>query len=97
MRRRPIRRAAVRGSRRGRATAPRRESASSLHGEIRGNADFTLQESAGRRVLNFVMQAGHSDHVFTATRDLLDFKFFVTAASDRTEITLDRLDLIQEA
>lgn len=68
-----------------------------LHGEIRGVADFTLQEAAGRRVLGFTMTEGQTEHVFVVSRDLLDFEFFVVAASDRAEIGFERLELIQNA
>jgi FkbM family methyltransferase len=68
-----------------------------LHGDISGAANFRVQEAAGRPVLDFTMSTGETEHVFTVSRDLLDFEFFVTAASDHAEIGFARLELIQRA
>jgi FkbM family methyltransferase len=68
-----------------------------LHGHLAGAADFVLQEAWGCPVLNFTLQDGELEHVFTLSRDLLNFEFFVVAASDHTRVSFDRLELIQEA
>jgi FkbM family methyltransferase len=68
-----------------------------LHGRLTGAADFVLQETWGCPVLKFSLHDGEAEHVFTLSRDLLNFEFFVVAASDRSHISFDRLELIQEA
>jgi FkbM family methyltransferase len=67
-----------------------------LHGKLSGALDFVLQEASGRPVLNFGIEEGRTEQVFVVDRDLLDFEFYVSAVSERAEIGLDRLELIQE-
>jgi FkbM family methyltransferase len=67
-----------------------------FHGEIRGEARFTLLQRFGHPVEQFVVQAGQFEHVLVIPGDLLYFECAAYAATTQTEITVDRLEFIRE-
>ncbi|HEY4473330.1 MAG TPA: FkbM family methyltransferase [Stellaceae bacterium] len=67
-----------------------------VHGEIRGMVSIYLLERFGYPVLNFVVEEGKAEHVFTIQRDLMYFECAAYAASPEAEITLERVEFIRE-
>jgi hypothetical protein len=67
-----------------------------FHGEIRGVARLRVLERFGYPVHELSLQAGETEHVFVAHRDLIYFETAAYAAAGRVEVALERLEFIRE-